>query len=102
MIDGAHVCRKAQKAEGDLRRATADLRAREREREAAESRAAAAQAESEKGANSGSALAAAKRVRLEGATTSLSLCSHGFSKTCAAAFLLYSLHGHCIFALVSS
>ena len=64
MLNGANVCRKQQKAEGDLRRATADLRAREREREAAETRAAAAQAESEKGSNSSNALAAAKRVRL--------------------------------------
>ena len=60
---GRSVCRKAQKAEGDLRRATADLRAREREREAAELRAAAAQAESEKGSSSSSVAVAAKRVR---------------------------------------
>ncbi|KAL3131337.1 hypothetical protein ABBQ38_000625 [Trebouxia sp. C0009 RCD-2024] len=54
--------RKAQKAEGDLRRVTADVRVLERERDAAESRAAAAQAEHEKGLGSSTALAAAKRA----------------------------------------
>ena len=59
---GLAVCRKAQKADGELRRVTADLRAHERERNAAESRAAAAQAETEKGSSASTALAAAKRV----------------------------------------
>ena len=94
------MCRKAQKAEGDLRRATADLRAREREREAAESRAAAAQAENEKGSNSSSAMTTAKRVRL--ATTPYSPLAHMAFPTCfqlqfcftacvATASLLWSL-----------
>ena len=53
------MCRRAQKAETELRKTSIDLHHRERgERDAAESRAHAAQAESEKGA----ALAAAKRV----------------------------------------
>ena len=72
IVDEARVCRKAQKAEGDLRRATADLRVLERERDAAESRAAAAQAEHEKGLGSSTVLAAAKRVRLT-ATPSVSV-----------------------------
>lgn len=54
--------RRAQKAEGDLRRVTADQRVLEHERNAAESRAAAAQAEHEKGSGSVAALAAAKRA----------------------------------------
>ena len=56
------MCRKAQKAEADLRKVTSDLRAREREKDAAELRANAAQAEAERGSSAGHALTAAKRV----------------------------------------
>ena len=60
--DSFVACRKAQKAEADLRKATGDLRAREREKDAAELRASAAQAEVEKGSSASQALTAARRV----------------------------------------
>lgn len=89
-----YVCRKAQKAEGDLRRATADLRAREREREAAESRAAAAQAESEKGSSSSSAAVAAKRVRH--ACLYTPLCCHCSQRVSSQCLLLSLPWATCI------
>ena len=64
------MCRKAQKADSELRRVTADLRAFERDYNAA-------QAELDRGANASTSLAAAKQVSAHVAQQQCALlCSH--------------------------
>lgn len=62
--DHLSICRRAQKAEAELRKTNSDLTAREHERNAAESRANAAQAECDRGITNSSVLAAVKKVSL--------------------------------------